>query len=99
MAAFLLGFLLASLIGVTFIYNCYNKREMTEKKLRQNLGNLEHNLAMIQKESELKIDQLESEGRRLRDENKKLSSKVEILQKDFMSVKDQLDECKQRLAE
>lgn len=99
MGAFLLGFLIAGLIGITLVYGCYNKREITEKRLRQNIANLDHNLAMITKESELKIDQLETDLKRCRDENRKSIQKIEILHKDLTTVRDQLDECKQKLSE
>lgn len=99
MGAFLLGFLGAGLIGVTLVYGCYNKREITEKRLRQNIANLDHNLAMIKKESELKIDQLEGDLKRCRDENRKSLSKIEIMSQDLATVRDQLEDCKQKLAE
>ncbi|MGE5343088.1 MAG: hypothetical protein ACM3SY_16560 [Candidatus Omnitrophota bacterium] len=97
MAEFLLGILIAGVFGAGLVYNCYNKRESTEKKLRQNVGNLEHNMAILKKESEMKIDQLETEIKRLRDENRKHLSKIEIMAKDLGSLREQLEECKQRL--
>lgn len=99
MGAFLLGFLLAGLVGVTLVYGCYNKREITERKLRQNLQNLEHNLAMIKKESELTIDQLEGELKKTKDENRKFSAKLEVVTNDFHSVREQLEACKRQLSE
>jgi septal ring factor EnvC (AmiA/AmiB activator) len=99
MGPFLLGFLLAGLVGVTLVYGCYNKREITERKLRQNIQNLEHNVKMITKESEIAIEQLEVELKKTKDENRKCSAKLEVVTNDFHSVREQLEACKRQLAE
>jgi hypothetical protein len=99
MAEFLLGVLISAVIGATLVYNCYNKRESTEKTLRQNVGNLEHNLAIMKKESEMLSDQLETELKRVKEENRKSLAKIELMGKDMVSLRGQLDECKQRLSE
>jgi len=97
-AGFLLGILISGVIGAALVYNCYNKRESTELRLRQNVGNLEHNMAMLKKESEMKEEQLEVEIKKLKDENRKYVAKIEIMAKDLVTVRGQLDECKQQLS-
>jgi hypothetical protein len=74
MAAFLMGFLIAGLIGGTLLYKCYDKREIAEKKLRQKIANLEHNLEMIRRNSELQIERLKREPHRPRSKTKKPST-------------------------
>ncbi len=95
----LLGAMIAGVICSVFIYNCYNKREVVEKRLRQNIDNLEHNLTVMRKESENRSEQLESELRKLREDYKKALNKTDILQKDLSNARDQLDECRRRLSE
>jgi hypothetical protein len=97
MGPFLLGFMIAALVGITLVYNCYSKREMTEKKLRQNINNLEHNLSVLRKEYDIRIEQLEADLRRSKEENKKSISTIEVLQQNLTGVKADLEECKLQL--
>ncbi len=97
MAGFLLGLLISGLVGGIVVYNCYSKREITEKKLRQNISNLEHNLNMIRKESEIRVDQLNKTLLKTKEQNKKAFSDIDILHKDLNSLTRQLSDCRQRL--
>lgn len=97
MAGLLLGFLIAGIIGGSFIYRCYEKREVTEKKLRQNVANLEHNLEMLRKETDILIDSLNKELIKTKEQNKKAFGDVDIMQRDCMSLQKQLDDCRNRL--
>ena len=99
MGPFLLGFLFSGLIGITLVYNCYSKRELTEKKLRQNIGNLEHNMEMLRKENELRVEQLTVDLKKSRDQHQKSISTIDIKQREINNLKEQLEECKQRLEE
>jgi len=99
MAGFLLGFLISGLVGGTLIYNCYNKRELTEKKLRQNIANLEHNLQMLKKETEVRVDVLNRELIKTKEQNKKAFSDIDVLHKDLTNLNKQLTDCRQRLEE
>ena len=99
MAGFLLGFLIAGLAGGSVVYNCYAKREITEKRLKQNVANLEHNLEMIRRESELRVEQLNKELIKAKEQNKKSYMDIDVLHKDLRSVKQQLEDCRQRLEE
>jgi septal ring factor EnvC (AmiA/AmiB activator) len=99
MASFLLGFMIAGILGGTFIYSCYSKREITEKRLRQNIGNLEHNLEMIKKESELRTEQMNKELIKTKEQNKKAFADLDVLMRDVASLKKQLSDCQQRLEE
>lgn len=97
MAGFLLGLLISGLAGGIVVYNCYSKREITEKKLRQNVANLEHNLNMIRKESEIRAEQLNKALLKTKEQNKKAFSDIDILHKDFSSLTKQLNDCRERL--
>ena len=97
MGPFLLGFLIAAVIAITLVYNCYSKREITEKKLRQNISNMEHNLNMLQKENQLRVEQLSIDLKKARDENKKSLTTIEILQRKLDVVNKDLAECKEQL--
>jgi len=99
MGPFLLGFLVAALIGVTLVYNCYSKREITEKRLRQNIGNLEHNLDVIKKESGVKIDQLTRELKKTKEDHRRALTDIDTLQKDLTSMIRELEDCRHRLGE
>lgn len=99
MGPFLLGFMIAALVGITLVYNCYSKREMTEKELRQNTSSLEHNLGVLRKEFEIRIEQREADLKRAKEENKKSISTIELLQQKLTGTKEELEECKQRLEE
>jgi uncharacterized protein YneF (UPF0154 family) len=99
MAGFLLGFLIAGLIGGTFVYNCYNKREITERRLKQNCTNLEHNLQMIRKESELRVEGLNKELIKNKEHCRKAFADIDILHRDLASLRKQLDDCQSRLEE
>jgi hypothetical protein len=99
MSAFLLGILIAGLIGGTIAYNCYTKREAIERSLRVNIQNLEHNISIVKKESELKLSQKEIELNRATDQNKKAMADIDMLTKDNDSLRNQLTECKRRLDE
>ncbi len=99
MGPFLLGVLISGLIAITLVYNCYSKRELIERKLKQDINNLEHNLAVVRKESELRIEQLEAELKRARRENKKFIASIDVMQGEISSLKEQLQECQQRLEE
>ncbi|MCP5046302.1 MAG: hypothetical protein GY940_03965 [bacterium] len=99
MASLLLGFMIAGLIGGSVVYSCYNKREMTEKRLRQNIGNLEHNVNMIRKESELRLEQLNKELVKTKEQNKKAFADMDVLMRDVTSLKKQLFDCQSRLEE
>ncbi len=99
MAGLLLGFLIAGLIGGSFIYRCYEKRESTEKKLRQNVANLEHNVEMLRKESEIRIETMNKELIKTKEQNKKAFADNDLLQRDCMSLQKQLDDCRNRLEE
>jgi septin family protein len=96
---FLLGVLIAGLVAVTLVYNCYHKRELTERKLKQDISNLEHNLAVVRRESELRIEQLETELKRAGRENKKFIASIDVMQGEISSLREQLEECQQRLEE
>jgi peptidoglycan hydrolase CwlO-like protein len=97
MSLFFLGFLIAGIIGGTIAYNCYTKRESTERTLRTNIHNLEYNLTMIKKESEVKVEQLNNELKKAKEENKRAISDIDMLSKDISSLKKQLAECHRRL--
>jgi hypothetical protein len=99
MAGFLLGFLIAGLIGGSLVYNCYNKREITERRLKQNVTNLEHNLAMIRKESELRIEGLNKELIKTKEQSRKAYADIDLLHRDLTSLKKQLQDCQSRLEE
>ncbi len=99
MAGFLLGFLISGLIGGSLVYNCYSKREITEKRLRQNLANLEHNLEMVRKESTLRLEQMSKEMVKTKEQNKKAYADIDVLHRDLASLKNQLDDCRKRLEE
>lgn len=99
MSAFLLGILIAGLIGGTIAYNCFTKREAVERSLRVNIQNLEHNISVVRKESELKVSQKDNELNRARDQNKKAMADIDMLTKDNDSLRSQLAECKKRLEE
>jgi len=97
MGPFLLGFLIAAIIGLTLVYNCYSKREIVEKKMKQNIANLEHNLRILQKENELRIEQLTVELKKAKDENRKSMTTIEVLQRDLDKERKELAECKEQL--
>ena len=97
MGPFLLGFLIAAIVGLSLVYNCYNKREQTERKLKQNISNLEHNLRVLQKENELRIEQLTVDLKKAKDENRKSMSTIEIMQRELDTLKTQLEECQEQL--
>ena len=99
MSAFLLGILIAGLVGGTIAYNCYTKREAVERSLRVNIQNLEHNITVVRKESELKLSQKENELNRAKEQNKKAMADIDMLTKDNDSLRHQLAECKKRLEE
>jgi hypothetical protein len=99
MGPFLLGFLISGLIGITLVYNCYSKREITEKKLRQNINNLEHNMEMQRQEFELRIEQAHIDLKKCKEENKKSLTTIDIMQKKMNILTEQFEECKQRLEE
>lgn len=97
MAGVLLGFLVAGIIGGFFVFECYDKREVTERKLRQNVSNLEHNLDVIRKESDTLIENLNKELIKTKEQNKKAFNDIDILQRDCMSLQKQLEDCRSRL--
>jgi septal ring factor EnvC (AmiA/AmiB activator) len=99
MAGFMLGFLISALVGGILIYNCYAKREITEKRLKQNVANLEHNLEMIRRESGLRVEQLNKELIKTKEHNKKAFMDIDVLHKDLRSVAKQLEDCRSRLEE
>ena len=99
MGPFLLGVLISGLIAITLVYNCFHKRELIERKLKQDINNLEHNLAVVRKESELRIQQLDAELKRTRSENKKFIASIDVMQGEISGLKEQLEEGRQRLEE
>lgn len=99
MGSFLLGFVIATLIGVTLVYHCWSKREITEKRLRQNINTLEHNLEVIKRESEVKIDQLTRELKKTKEENRRAMSDIETFQRDLTSMIRELEDCRHKLGE
>ncbi len=99
MAGFLLGFLIAGLIGGSLIYNCYNKREITERRLKQNVTNLEHNLEMTRKESELRVEGLNKELIKSKEQSRKAYADIDLSHRDLNSLKKQLQDCQSRLEE
>ncbi len=99
MQAFLLGILIAGLVGGTIAYNCYTKREAVERSLRVNIKNLEHNMAVIKKESEIKANQLDTEIARQKNQNKKAMADIDMLNRDNASLRDQLADCKKKIEE
>ncbi len=98
-SSFLLGFLIAALIGGTVAYNCYSKREIIERKLRQNIRNLEHNLAILKKESQLRVEQLDAEVQKYKEQNRKAYQDIDMQSKDINSLKRQLLDCHKKLQE
>lgn len=99
MAGFFLGVLLAGLVGGTVAYNCFSKREIVERSLRTNIKNLEHNLAIVKKESQVKVEQLNIEIKKAKDNNNKAISDIDRLNKDINSLHAQLADCKKKLEE
>ncbi len=93
--AFIMGFLIAAIIGMLFTFNCYSKRELTERKMRQNF----HNLEVLRKEDELKIEQLKVELKRAREENRKFIGNIDFLHQELEQTRSELEECKQRVAD
>ncbi len=99
MGSFLLGFVIALLGGVSLWYHCWSKREITEKRLRQNIHNLEHNLDMLKKESSIKIDQLTRELKKSKEEYRRAMNDIDTLQKDLTSMIRELEDCRRKLQE
>lgn len=99
MQAFLLGVLLAGLVGGTIAYNCYTKREAVERSLRTNITNLEHNIAVVKQEAEVKVNQMDTELARQKNQNKKAMADIDMLNRDNTSLRDQLADCKRKLEE
>lgn len=99
MTTFFLGVLLAGLVGGTFAYNCYGKREIVERSLKSSIANLEYNLDVIKQESELKVTQLTNDLKRSKEDHRKSINDIDLLNKDINSLKRQLAECKKALAE
>jgi hypothetical protein len=99
MTQFFLGLVISGIVGVIVAYNCYNRREIVEKRLKQNVVNLEHNLVVAKKENQLKVDQLEMELKHLKEEYKRSLGRSDILSKELETVKEQLEECRKKLAE
>ncbi|MCP4217399.1 MAG: hypothetical protein GY765_22340 [bacterium] len=99
MAAFFLGVLLGGLVFGTIAYNCYGKREIVERSLRGNIETLEYNIAVLRKESELKIETLEGNVIKAKEDNKKAVKDIDMLNKDITSLKKQLEQCKKELEE
>lgn len=99
MSAFLLGVLIAGLVGGTIAYNCYTKREAVERSLRVNIQNLEHNMIVVKKEAEVKLSQKDLELARAREQNKKAMADIDMLTKDNDSLRNQLADCKKKLEE
>lgn len=99
MQAFLLGVLLAGLVGGTIAYNCYTKREAVERSLRTNITNLEHNIAVVKQEAEVKVNQMDTELARQKNQNKKAMADIDMLNRDNASLREQLADCKTKLEE
>ncbi|MCP5103074.1 MAG: hypothetical protein GY950_06840 [bacterium] len=97
MAGFFLGVLLAGLVGGTVAYNCYTKREAVERSLRTNIKNLEHNLSIVKKETAVKVEQLNNEIKKAKDNNNKAINDIDMLNKDINSLHTQLADCKKKL--
>lgn len=99
MGSFLLGFVIALLGGISLWYHCWSKREITEKRLRQNIGNLEHNLELLKRESGIKIDQLTRELKKTKEENRRAMNDIDTLQRDLTSMIRELEDCRKKLQE
>lgn len=99
MQAFLLGILIAGLVGGTIAYNCYTKREAVERSLRTNIKNLEHNIVVVKKEAEVKVNQMDTELARAKNQNKKAVADIDMLTKDNDSLRNQLADCKRKMEE
>ncbi len=99
MAAFFLGILISGVIAGSIAYNCFTKREVIERSLRTNIENLEYNVTVLKKESELKIDLLNADVKKAKEESKKHISHIDTLDRDIKSLRKQLEECKKALAD
>lgn len=99
MSAFLLGLLIAGIIGGTIAYQCYSKRELVERTLRTNIKNIEYNMQMLKKETSLKIEQLSVELKKTKESNRKAFDDLERLGTEKNYLTKQLAECQRRLAE
>lgn len=99
MSLLLLGLLISGLIFGSIAYNCYMKREAVERSLRKNIETLEHNIAVIKKESAIALDKLDTELKKTRESNKKAYNDIDMLSKDVNSLKGQLEDCEKKLRE
>lgn len=99
MSSFLLGMMIAGIVGGSIAYNCYAKREVIEKTLRHSIQNLEYNITMVKKEAQLRLDQMDLELKKTKESSRKTFTDLEQLTAKYGLVKSELDECQRRLRE
>ncbi len=94
MDLFLVGFLIATIIGGGLAYRCYETRSSLIKRSNNQQAKLTRELENLKSSSEYEIESLKGEVEELKAKGKELKQKVETLEEEKARLATELHELK-----